>query len=57
MPGDYSVIIFGWRGEGAYSRGCEDGLEGGCMFGTQKPWLEVYRGHIEPEAEIFEGSL
>jgi long-chain acyl-CoA synthetase len=27
------------------------------MFGTEKPWLEVYRGHIEPEAEIFEGSL
>ncbi len=27
------------------------------MFGTEKPWLEVYRGHVEPEAEIFEGSL
>jgi long-chain acyl-CoA synthetase len=27
------------------------------MFGTEKPWLEVYRGHIEAEAEIFEGSL
>jgi len=27
------------------------------MFGTEKPWLEIYRGHIEPEAEIFEGSL
>ena len=27
------------------------------MFGTEKPWLEVYRGHVESEAEIFEGSL
>jgi long-chain acyl-CoA synthetase len=27
------------------------------MFGTEKPWLEVYRGHVGPEAEIFEGSL
>src|SRR5215217_4592147 len=27
------------------------------MFGTEKPWLDVYRGRVEPEAEIFEGSL
>lgn len=27
------------------------------MFGTQKPWLEVYEGHAEPESKIPEGSL
>ncbi len=27
------------------------------MFGTEKPWLAVYEGHAEPEAEVFEGSL
>ncbi|CAA9437184.1 MAG: Long-chain-fatty-acid--CoA ligase [uncultured Rubrobacteraceae bacterium] len=27
------------------------------MFGTGKPWLEVYEGHVEAETEIFEGSL
>lgn len=27
------------------------------MFRTEKPWLEVYRGHVEPETEIFDGSL
>ncbi len=27
------------------------------MFGTEKPWLKVYQGHVEPETEIFDGSL
>ena len=27
------------------------------MFRTEKPWLEVYKGQVEPETEIFEGSL
>ncbi len=27
------------------------------MFGTEKPWLKVYRGHIEEETEVFDGSL
>ena len=27
------------------------------MFGTEKPWLKVYEGHVDPETEIFEGSL
>ena len=27
------------------------------MFGTEKPWLKVYEGHVEPETQIFEGSL
>jgi long-chain acyl-CoA synthetase len=28
------------------------------MFRTEKPWLEVYRaGNVEPETQIFEGSL
>jgi long-chain acyl-CoA synthetase len=28
------------------------------MFRTQKPWLEVYEsGNVEPETQIFEGSL
>ncbi len=27
------------------------------MFGTEKPWLKVYEGRVEPEAEVFEGSL
>jgi hypothetical protein len=24
---------------------------------TEKPWLEVYGGRVEPETEFFEGSL
>lgn len=27
------------------------------MFTTEKPWLKVYEGYTEPEAEFFEGSL
>jgi long-chain acyl-CoA synthetase len=27
------------------------------MFGTGKPWLQVYEGHVEAETEIFDGSL
>src|ERR671916_3261367 len=27
------------------------------MFRTEKPWLKVYEGHVEPETEIFKGSL
>lgn len=27
------------------------------MFRTEKPWLEVYGGRVEPETEFFEGSL
>ena len=27
------------------------------MFGTEKPWLQVYKGHIEAETEVFDGSL
>ena len=27
------------------------------MFTREKPWLKVYEGHTEPEAEFFEGSL
>ena len=28
------------------------------MFRTEKPWLEVYKaGNVEPETQIFEGSL
>jgi long-chain acyl-CoA synthetase len=27
------------------------------MFRTEKPWLAVYGGRVEPETEIFEGSL
>jgi len=27
------------------------------MFGTEKPWLKVYEGHMEPESKVFEGSL
>jgi long-chain acyl-CoA synthetase len=27
------------------------------MFGTDKPWLKVYQGHVEAEMEIFDGSL
>src|ERR687898_2105135 len=27
------------------------------MFRTEKPWLKVYKGHVEPETEIFKGSL
>ncbi|HKH09540.1 MAG TPA: long-chain fatty acid--CoA ligase [Rubrobacter sp.] len=27
------------------------------MFGTDKPWLKVYQGHVEEETEIFDGSL
>jgi len=28
------------------------------MFRTEKPWLEVYeRGNVEPESQVFEGSL
>ena len=27
------------------------------MFGTDKPWLKVYEGHVEPETEVFDGSL
>ncbi len=27
------------------------------MFGTEKPWLGVYEGHVEAETEISEGSL
>src|SRR3712207_3606101 len=27
------------------------------MFGTDKPWLKVYQGHVEAETEIFDGSL
>ncbi|MGB3680909.1 MAG: long-chain fatty acid--CoA ligase [Rubrobacteraceae bacterium] len=27
------------------------------MFTSEKPWLKVYEGYTEPEAEFFEGSL
>ena len=27
------------------------------MFGTGKPWLQVYEGHVEAETEISDGSL
>ncbi|MDQ3636981.1 MAG: long-chain fatty acid--CoA ligase, partial [Actinomycetota bacterium] len=27
------------------------------MFGTGKPWLKVYEGHVEAEMEVFDGSL
>ena len=27
------------------------------MFGTQKPWLDVYEGHTGPGTEVFDGSL
>ena len=27
------------------------------MFGTDKPWLKVYEGHVEAETEVFDGSL
>ena len=27
------------------------------MFTKEKPWLKVYEGHAEPEADLFEGSL
>ncbi|HSL01003.1 MAG TPA: long-chain fatty acid--CoA ligase [Rubrobacteraceae bacterium] len=27
------------------------------MFRTEKPWLEVYGGRVEPETEFFEGPL
>ena len=27
------------------------------MFGTEKPWLKVYEGHVESESEVFRGSL
>ena len=27
------------------------------MFGTEKPWLKVYEGHLEPESAVFGGSL
>ena len=27
------------------------------MFGTEKPWLKVYKGHVEAETEVFDGSL
>jgi long-chain acyl-CoA synthetase len=27
------------------------------MFRTEKPWVRVYRGHVSPETEIYEGSL
>lgn len=27
------------------------------MFGTEKPWLKVYEGHVSPDSEIPEGSL
>lgn len=27
------------------------------MFSTDKPWLEVYKGKVEPETEIFPGSI
>ena len=27
------------------------------MFGTEKPWLKVYKGHVEEEIEVFDGSL
>jgi long-chain acyl-CoA synthetase len=27
------------------------------MLRTERPWLKVYEGHAEPEAEFFEGSL
>ena len=27
------------------------------MFRTEKPWLAVYEGRVEPETEVFEGSL
>ena len=27
------------------------------MFGTEKPWLKVYQGHVEAETEVFDGSL
>lgn len=27
------------------------------MFRTERPWLEVYGGRVEPETEFFESSL
>ena len=27
------------------------------MFGTERPWLKVYEGCLEPESEVFGGSL
>jgi long-chain acyl-CoA synthetase len=27
------------------------------MFTADRPWLKVYEGHVEPESEIFDGSL
>jgi long-chain acyl-CoA synthetase len=27
------------------------------MFGTGKPWLKVYEGHVEAQTEVFDGSL
>jgi long-chain acyl-CoA synthetase len=27
------------------------------MFGTDKPWLKVYKGHVGEETEIFDGPL
>jgi long-chain acyl-CoA synthetase len=35
-----------------------DGVRGGDMFRTERPWLEIYeKGRVEPETRIFEGSL
>ncbi|WP_119068784.1 long-chain-fatty-acid--CoA ligase [Rubrobacter indicoceani] len=28
-----------------------------ATFREEKPWLEVYRGHVAPETEVFEGSV
>jgi long-chain acyl-CoA synthetase len=45
------------REPGEKSEPSDGGERGGDMFRTEKPWLKVYQGHVEPETEIFEGSL